>query len=297
MSKKAPAKEAAKKPAKGEKEVAKEAPAKGGAKAPAKGAKAPAKGALKGGAKPGEKRGFKNRPKPQKTKEDELKAWIPVTKLGRLVKAGLVRSLEEVFYFSMPVKEVEIIATFIPKLEDQVMRISPVQKQTRAGQRTRFKAWVVVGDRNGHVGLGVKCAKEVANAIRGAIYIATLSVIPIRRGYWGNKVGSVHTVPCKVTGRCGSISVRLVPAPKGTGIVAGKAPKKVLQFAGIEDCFTKTSGHTATLGNFIRACFNALSKTYSYLTPDLWKEHALTAHPFIQHSAFFDKKGKEDEKI
>ena len=87
MSKKAPAKEAAKK-----------APTKEAAKAPAKGAKgakAPAKGALKSGAKPGEKRGFKNRPKQQKTKEDELKQWIPVTKLGRLVKAGLIKSLEE----------------------------------------------------------------------------------------------------------------------------------------------------------------------------------------------------------
>jgi len=198
----------------------------------------------------------------------------------------------------MPVKEVEIIDYFIPKLEDTVMRIAPVQKQTRAGQRTRFKAWVVVGDRNGHVGLGVKCAKEVANAIRAAIFIAKLSVIPIRRGYWGNKVGNVHTVPAKVTGRSGSVTLRLIPAPKGTGIVAGKAPKKVLQFAGIEDCFTKTKGHTSTLGNFIRACFNALSTTYSYLTPDLWREQHLTTHPYLQHSTFLaGKKGKDEEKI
>ncbi len=74
----------------------------------------------------------------------------------------------------------------------------PVQKQTRAGQRTRFKAIVVVGDGNGHIGLGVKCSKEVATAIRGAIILAKLSVIPVRRGYWGNKIGAPHTVPCKV---------------------------------------------------------------------------------------------------
>lgn len=80
----------------------------------------------------------------------------------------------------------------------QVMKIMPVQKQTRAGQRTRFKAFVVVGDSNGHIGLGVKCAKEVATAIRGAIILAKLSVIPVRRGYWGNKIGKPHTVPCKV---------------------------------------------------------------------------------------------------
>ena len=56
----------------------------------------------------------------------------------------------------------------------------PVQKQTRAGQRTRFKAFVAIGDYDGHIGLGVKCSKEVATAIRGAIILAKLSVIPVR---------------------------------------------------------------------------------------------------------------------
>jgi small subunit ribosomal protein S2e len=55
-------------------------------------------------------------------------------------------------------------------LKDEVMKIMPVQKQTSAGQRTRFKAFVAIGDFNGHVGLGVKCAKEVATAIRGAYW-------------------------------------------------------------------------------------------------------------------------------
>ena len=65
-------------------------------------------------------------------------------------------------------------------LKDEVMKIMPVQKQTRAGQRTRFKAFVAIGDSNGHCGLGVKCAKEVASAIRGAIIAAKLSLIPVR---------------------------------------------------------------------------------------------------------------------
>ena len=56
-------------------------------------------------------------------------------------------------------------------------------QQTRAGQRTRFKAFVVIGDSDGHLGLGVKCSKEVATAIRGAIILAKLSIIPVRRGY------------------------------------------------------------------------------------------------------------------
>jgi len=62
-----------------------------------------------------------------------------------------------------------------------------------------FQAFVAIGDHNGHIGLGVKCSKEVATAIRGAIILAKLSVIPVRRGYWGNKIGTPHTVPCKVT--------------------------------------------------------------------------------------------------
>ncbi|KAE8705720.1 40S ribosomal protein S2 [Hibiscus syriacus] len=154
-------------------------------------------------------------------RRDEEEKWVPVTKLGRLLVG--------------------------PSLKDEVMKTSPVQKQTRAGQRTRFKAFVVVGDGNGHVGLGVKCSKEVATAIRGAIILAKLSVIPVRRGYWGNKIGKPHTVPCKVIGKCGSVTVRMMPAPRGAGIVAARVPKKVLQFAGIEDVFTSSRGSTKTL--------------------------------------------------
>ncbi|GFP92756.1 40S ribosomal protein s2-2 [Phtheirospermum japonicum] len=89
------------------------------------------------------------------------------------------------------------------------MKIMPVQKQTRAGQRIQFKAFVVFGDNNGHVELGMKCSKEVAIAIRGAIILAKLSVILVRRGYWGNKVEKLHTVPCKVTGKYGSVTCGL----------------------------------------------------------------------------------------
>jgi small subunit ribosomal protein S2e len=166
-----------------------------------------------------------------------------------------------------------------PALKDEVMKIMPVQKQTRAGQRTRFKAFVVVGDHNGHVGLGVKCAKEVATAIRGAIISAKLNVVPVRRGYWGNKLGKPHTVPTKITGKGGSVALRLVPAPKGAGIVAASTPKKVLAMAGIVDVYTASTGHTKTMGNFIKATFDALSRTYGFLTPDLWRETRFTKPP------------------
>jgi ribosomal protein uS5 len=169
------------------------------------------------------------------------------------------------FWVALAVKEHQIVEAMLgPQLKDEVMKIMPVQKQTRAGQRTRFKAFVVVGDGNGHVGLGVKCSKEVATAIRGAIILAKLSVIPVRRGYWGNKIGKPHTVPVKVTGKCVSVTVRMVPAPRGAGIVATRVPKKVLQFAGIEDVFTSSRGSTKTLGNFVKILTNGAYKSVEH---------------------------------
>lgn len=217
--------------------------------------------------------------------------WVPVTKLGRLVKEGKIKSVEEIFLFSLPIKEYQIVDYLIgPALKDEVMKIMPVQKQTSAGQRTRFKCYVAVGDGNGHIGLGVKAAKEVATAIRGGIINAKQNLCPVRRGYWGFNAGQPHTVPCKVSGKCGSVRVRLIPAPRGSGIVASLIPKKLLTMAGVEDVYSSSTGHTRTRGNLAMAVYHALIKTYAFLSPELWTPTVFSNAPQQEYTDFLAKK-------
>jgi small subunit ribosomal protein S2e len=204
-----------------------------------------------------------------------------------------INTLEEVYTASIPIKEAKIVETLLASqykqsietiLSDEIMCILSVQKQTKAGQRTRFKAVVAVGDRRGHVGIGIKVAKEVQIAIKGALVDAKLNFIPVRRGYWGSRIGSVHTIPAKVKGKCGSCTVRMIPAPRGTGCVAAQVAKKILSFAGIDDIYTSCLGQTRTRENFCRAVFACLKKTYSMLSPDLWPKTDAVPSPFIKYS-------------
>jgi len=254
--------------------------ARGGAAAGGRGgARGGRGGARTGGSRPG-----------AGAKDKDGEVWTPITKLGRLVKDGKVKSLEEIFLFGYPIREYQIVDHLVgPKLKDEVMKVMPVQKQTRAGQRTRFKACVVVGDNDGHVGCGGKCSKEVATAIRGAIILAKLNIVPVRRGYWGTKLGNPHTVVCKVTGKSGSVICRLIPAPRGTGIVAAPIVKKVLQMAGVDDCYTSSRGKTKTGINFIKATIEALTTTYLIPTPDLWAQKAMTKSLYQEHTDFLSK--------
>ena len=148
----------------------------------------------------------------------------------------------------------------------------------------------MVGDEKGVVGYGLGKAKEVATAIRGALINAKMHIIPVRRGYWGHNAGAPHTVPNKVSGKCGSCRVRLIPAPRGSGIVASLIPKKLMNMAGIEDVYSSSSGHTRTRGNLAMAVYHALSKTYGFLSPELWTPTVFTTAPAQEHTDFLAKK-------
>ena len=98
--------------------------------------------------------------------------------------------------------------------------------------------------------------------------------------YWGNKIGTPHTIPIKITGKAGSVRVRLIPAPRGTEIVGAPVSKKVLSLAGIQDCYTGTIGKSRTRGNFLFAVYNALKNINNFLTPDLWGAQDIQVTPY-----------------
>src|SRR5881398_312488 len=79
--------------------------------------------------------------------------WVPKTKLGKLVQAGEIVSMEEIFTQGMRIKEPEIVDTLLPNIQQEVLGIGFVQKQTDAGERSRFRAIVAVGNGDGYIGV------------------------------------------------------------------------------------------------------------------------------------------------
>ena len=201
-----------------------------------------------------------------------LDSWTPKTMLGRLVKEGKISSLEEIFQRGFRIREPEIVDVLLPRLTEEVISIDLVQKQTDAGERNRFRALAVVGDMGGHVGLGRGKAVQVRDAIEKAVADAKKNIIVVRRGCgsWECRCNSPHSLPFIVEGSCGSVRVKLMPGPRGLGLVIGDTAKTVLRMAGIQDCWSFTRGSTSTAISFANATFEALKKTATTLTPELW---------------------------
>jgi len=189
-----------------------------------------------------------------------LADWEPKTELGRKVKSGEIKTIHEALIYPRPIKEVEIIDALLPNLEEEIIDVTRVQRVTDSGRRTKFRVVVVVGNRDGYVGVGEGKAKEAGPAIRKAIRRAKLNIKEIKRGCgsWECGCGEPHSVPFTVEGKWGSVRVKLIPAPRGTGLVCGDIAKKVLSLAGISDIWVNTRGNTRTSINYAHAVLNAL---------------------------------------
>lgn len=200
--------------------------------------------------------------KMSRIREEEL--WIPKTKLGELVKEGLI-DLKRIFQNNLVVKEKEIIDILLPQLREDVVTIKMIQKMTASGQRSRFKAVVLVGS-DGFLGVGAAKSREVGPAIRKAIDKAKLSVVPILTGCGSKECGcdGSHTIPFRVNGKCGSVRIQLIPAPAGVGLACADKVKQVLKLCGIEDIWSKTFGDTRTSENLVKATFDALKNAHKF---------------------------------
>lgn len=204
--------------------------------------------------------------------EEKVEGWMPRTRLGKMINEGQISSMEEVFTEGLKIREPEIVDVLLPGIQEEVINISLVQKQTDAGEKSRFRAIVVVGNRDGYVGLGSGKAKQVRTAIQKAAIDARLNITPVRRGCgsWECGCGKPHSLPFQAPGRCGGVEIMLIPGPRGLGLVANEAAKIILGLAGVKDCWTRSYGSTRTVPSFAYAIFDALRKTYSLVTPKDW---------------------------
>ncbi|MDG6933598.1 MAG: 30S ribosomal protein S5 [Nitrososphaerota archaeon] len=201
--------------------------------------------------------------------EEEAPPWVPRTKLGQLVAGGKVTSLQEVFENGWKIREPEIVKTLLPNLKSYVVGVGIVQKQTDAGELTRFRAVVAVGEEDGWFGVGHAKAPQMRTAIDKATVVAMLNIIPVVQGCgsWECRCGTNHSVPFRLEGKSGSVKVTVLPAPRGLGLVAGETLKSLLGIAGIKDCWTVTFGKTSTPSSVSNALYDAFLNMYKLLTP------------------------------
>ncbi|MEK6897761.1 MAG: 30S ribosomal protein S5 [Nanoarchaeota archaeon] len=206
-----------------------------------------------------------------------LENWKPKTKLGMEVKEGKIKNIDEILDSNRKIMESEIVDSLINVKSELILigqskgkfgggkrRIwRQTQRKTQEGNVPTFSTLAVVGDENGHIGIGMGKAKETLPAREKSIRKAKLNIMKIKRGCgaFDCACSEPHTIPFKIEGKAGSIRLRLVPAPQGTGLVVASELKKALKLVGIKDVYSKTFGKKRTTFNLIKACINALEKT------------------------------------
>ena len=207
----------------------------------------------------------------RRDRDEAIKEWVPRTTLGKLVLNGDLTTLGEGLATGLPLREPEIVDILLPELEDEVLDVNMVQRMTDSGRRVNFVITVVVGNKDGFVGLGRFRGKEVSPAIRRAIDDAKLNILSVNRGCGSWECGcyTPHSLPVRVVGSSGSVRVILKPAPRGVGLAVGDVAKSVLRLAGIRDSWGFTQGHTKTTVNYALATFDAVRQTaLMKATPD-----------------------------
>ena len=202
--------------------------------------------------------------------------WEPRTRLGRKVQNGDISSMEQALDSGLPMKEAEIVDQLLPGLEDEVLDINMVQRMTDSGRRVKFRCVVAVGNRDGYLGYAQARDDQVGGAIQKAIDVAKLNIINVDRGSgsWEDQPGGTNSLTRTATGKAGSVTVEIKPAPQGLGLAAAETVRNILELAGVEDAWTNSDGNTRTTVNLAKATFNALENAAQSRTP----QHAREVH-------------------
>lgn len=186
---------------------------------------------------------------------------------------GQVTSLAEIYRDSEKVDP--LVYDYFCMMDRSTMlgveRLHTPTARTMSSSTTSYRVAAAVGDRVSQVGVGVAVAQDVAIAIRSAIKKAKEAVAPVRKSYYFERSGLPHTVAFKTTGRKGGTTVRLQPAPRGTGVDGvNRMAATILCLAGIDDVHYHVEGPRDSKVNLFEAVFDALKQQYGRLLPCDW---------------------------